>query len=104
MAPTTTDAGFAYGLTRAEVQDRRAPELTRDRAEGLLPRARSSELHLARVVAHRRADPTRRVASQPAKPSPRLRGLVAVRAARFDELAVAHRPREPSAVARELRG
>src|SRR3954463_13340719 len=56
-------------------------------AERLLRRLRAPQLHRVLTVVDRRADPARRVASQPRAPPPGLRGVTAFRHPGPDELA-----------------
>src|SRR5437588_3615194 len=76
---------------------------TTDRADRLLRRLRAAELHGLRAVAHRRADPPRRLAKEPRTSPPGLRGVAPLRHPRPHEPARPRRPHQRHSVARLLR-
>src|SRR5438874_12890606 len=76
---------------------------TTDHAERLLRRLRPPELHGLRALAHRRADPSRRLATEPRAPPPRLCRVAPLRHAWAHEPARPRRPLERHRVARLLR-
>src|SRR5438874_9340294 len=77
---------------------------TTDRAERLLRRLRPAELHRLRAVAHRRADPPRRMETESRASAPGLRRVAPLRHPRAHEPPRPGRPRQRHRVAGVVRG